>query len=204
MRNTIIAGIASSVLLAAPAFASTFNVDEFDFGDFDGAVNAGNDNVGTATAGFSFVSGGLAGECVPGDCNNDIGGDTQDSFFFTIADGFQLDEISVATEGGGPEDLTISFSLREAMQPYTSLGFGTFEINESGLVDFDDPLAAGTYSFSAFGQSASEAGDFDAFWAVAFVVSAATTAPVPLPASAPLLLAGLGGVWALRRRKKAV
>ena len=86
--------IAATVLAlsAGTASAATFVFDESTVlgGDFDNGQSLSSTNVGTAMDGFSFVSGGLSGECLDDpvfgiDCNYQTtpGTDEQDSFQFT-------------------------------------------------------------------------------------------------------------------------
>lgn len=83
----------------------------------------------------------------------------------------------------GSQNLTFDFFANDALPFITA---------PSGSVSQFDPFAAGEYSFvlrsTAFGQTA----------AINVEVSA-----VPLPASALLLVGGLGAVGALRRRRRA-
>ena len=206
MRKLLLAG--AIAFLAVPASATTFSADEFTDalgGDFSDVISLSNDNVGTASmAGFSDVIGTLSGECAGTlgvSCNFGIG-DTQDSFLFTVASGFELVSVRAGTEGSGPPDLTIGFFLAAANAGFTNLDSAFFDINDGGTVS-SGVYGAGTYSFSVRGGTASQEGSFDAFWFVDFETrEASTPPPVPLPAGMPLLLAGLGAFAVARRRRK--
>ena len=199
-------------LSAGAASAATFNFDEADApgGDFADGQSITNTSVGTAMAGFSSVNGGLTGECSGSfffDCNSNFANDEQDSFQFTIASGFELVGIDVGTEGFCPTGMGVAFSIGEyvgGVNPATSIEQIFVPINTSGSFAISTPLDAGTYAFSAFGGSSGAAGNYEAFWNANFEVVATGVAPVPLPAGFPLLAAGLIGLGALARRKKAV
>ena len=69
--------------------------------------------------------------------------------------------------------------------------------------DFDSLIADGTFDLGVdFGAHVSTFGHRDVLSATLSYADIADIAPVPLPASGLLLLAGLGGVAALKRRKK--
>lgn len=205
MKHLLLAS--ALAMVAVPAAAATFDADEFfaPGSDFEDFVGPSNTNVGTAMAGFSSAVGELSGDCVDNpqfglDCNSGSG-DTQDSFFFTIATGFELIGVTAGTEGGGPADLDIGFFLSDSVSPFGILDFAFFDINSGGTVS-NSVYGAGTYSLSVAGGSASETGFFDAAWNVDFEVQAVQAPAVPLPAGLPLLLAGLGVLGLAKTRRK--
>lgn len=94
-------------------------------------------------------------------------------------------------QGGGEEDRSLEATRNVAQN---SLNNGFFSI-----IGFPPP-GAGTYVYtlSAFGPSSNAV----PVASTSIDVIVTDVAPVPLPAALPLMLAGLGGLAALRRRKR--
>ena len=140
--------------------------------DFPGSsgFGIGSVSVGALDPGGNTVSGSLAGNCVPGDCNGISAGDTQDSFKFTVPAGQQITSLTVTTSNVvGPAGFTATTSLRSptiTVIPTTFLSLGGTTAN---LVA--SPIGAGEYSISVFGQGASAAGAFSLNWSVAITVA---------------------------------
>lgn len=197
MKNLLI-GAALACAMSAPAFA--LSVDEFSFGggDFANAIPS-SDNIGVFDEGYNDIYGMLDDTCISGICNN--GPDGQDSFVFTVSNGFQLDELSISAEGfGSAQDVTYSVYMTDLYGGGTYI-FETYDLNSGGMF-VTSPLDAGSYEISVYGQSASTDGYYQAYWGIYGTVSEVAQAPVPLPAGLPLVLSALGGLGLVSRRKR--
>ena len=201
MKSLFIPAVLAT-FMAMPATAASLFVDEFTVpgGDFVGAAGPGNYNVGTMTD-DSYVTGIMEGTCTGGTCRT-TSSDAQDSFNFTIAAGYKLTAINVFAEGFGPA----AFDFLAAMFKYTPSMTLTdsqyYPINDGGQL-LSSTFGPGTYNLSiATDNQVIGDGDYAIFWGAEFIVEEISTAPtVPLPAGAPLLLAGLGAFGLMRRRQ---
>ena len=194
MRN-VLASVAVLCCLAVPAAAVTVT-EPPDLSD--GLVGASS--IGTLDLGLNTVTGEIRGDCEDLGtgilCNTDAVdlGDTQDSFLFSIGPDELLTTVSAIGFGDHPEDANYYVAITDAALT-TVLAFDIYDFNDGGT--FYAGLEEGTYGFAIFGGTASEEGGFRLRYDLELTVAA-----VPLPATAPLLLAGLGLVAASRRRAR--
>ncbi len=207
--KTLLMTVAAAMMIAGGAQALTVDESSVAGGDFsgNGSQDAGN-TIGTLDTGLNSVTGSLAGECLPSGntftCFNGI--DPQDDIFFTVGAGTELVGIDANIEGGGASDLLFSVFMR------TNNGGSESNLIQGSAGDLPvntmqtylpplGTLGEGSYRFAVFLISASEAGDVDGFYNVNFNVQEVQTPAVPLPATLPLLLAGMGALGIARRRR---
>jgi hypothetical protein len=107
-----------------------------------------------------------------------------------------------SSSGGGYQTDTINFGALGITSVNNDPNFGVRLVSA-----FNPSLAGGTEYASAssvVSGSPTQYNDFSGNWRFADVsITGTAAAPVPLPAAAWLLLSGLGGFGALRRRRKA-
>lgn len=165
--------------------------------------------LGTLSSGSNLISGTMGSLGGTGPLDADI-------WNFTVAPGYALTGIdlvfySAASEStsnqsfmaianGGSIDMgDTTLHLSNALWGYAEDGFGNTYNNllmlldlgpEFGGIGFDGPLPSGNYTFWI--QEGSDQIDYS----IDFV-----TAPVPVPEPGSLLLLGVAGLWALRRRR---
>ena len=191
MSKKTCAGLALT-LAAASAQAVGF-VEGTDFPNFSSFPGV---SVGSFGPGVHSVSGRIAGNCVVGDCNGPGGGDTQDSFSFTVAAGTLITQLTLASSAvTGPPGFSVSLQL-------ISQGGGVFAnvgalpINGQSGNLLSQPMGAGLYSLSVYGQGAAQAGAYSFPYGITFNPQA-----IPEPGTA--LLLALGGTALLVRRRLA-
>lgn len=190
-----------ATFMAMPAAAASLFVDEFTTpgGDFVGAAGPGNYNVGTFDD-DSYVSGIMEGTCVGGTCRT-TGSDAQDSFNFTIAAGYKLTAINIFAEGFGPAGMEYVAGMYKYVPSQTLSAFALYDINDGGQL-LPSEFGPGTYNLSlASDYDVGSDGAYGIFWGAQFIVEEINAPAVPLPAGAPLLLAGLGAFGVMRRRQ---
>ena len=186
----------SGILILSANLANAVTVTEV--GDFNGSASFsqwGESNIGLLDSGINTISGSLAGTCVPGDCNS--AGDSQDSFLIEIASGFKIDSIIATTANIiAPADFSSSLSVyQDAFSNNVLRTYMPFNTSSAALLLSES--GTGLYSFSVYGQNASEAGDFSFDYSLQIGVSA-----VPVPAAVWLFGSGLIGLVSVARRKK--
>lgn len=147
-------------------------------------------------AGSNDVYGSLMGTCDGQYCNG--GTDPADVFFFKVGPGLQLDSVEVYMEGF-PNGISYSALLYD--DTYGGSVPGTFAMQTGGTLDLTGKKDTGVFELAIYGQQANGYnGDWDGYYSVTINTSAVQVGgAVPLPASAPLLLAGLGLAGLLRR-----
>ncbi|PYF06548.1 putative secreted protein [Rhodobacter viridis] len=120
-----------------------------------------------------------------------------DDWFNIAVNGVTVFSLSAAQASGAP---SIPSGASSLVSPYNFFGAGWADgafhvsVNLSGLTP--------TSTISFFSSGSGWQGGGDESWALDNL-SVDGTAPVPLPATAPLLLMGVAGLAALRRRAKA-
>jgi len=194
------------VLLAGQASSAAITYNEItNFLDSSG-FGVGSVSIGTLTQGFNIINGGISGNCIsygdPNrfDCNGQSGVDTQDSFLFTIANGFILKDVVVKTTTtmSTAENVKFSFNLRN--QTNYNLNVSGLQTSRSFYQRYDAGL--GVYSFSFYGADATKAGTYGIDYNLDFLVAA-----VPEPATWTMMLGGfalVGGAMRVRRRRVVV
>ena len=210
MRNKIFLGIAAAALMASsPAISATV--------DFTNGTNGANGFFEDPT--FA-VGNGVTVTVSAGTYLADTIVDTDvDGFLDLVVSktnaglGVALDLLPVFPDLNGPLDL-LTFAFSSAVS-LNSLTFGNVDANDDFDIFFDGVLAAndvgisganpalfGGVELTEFSVGADQVSLFfgsDDFTVAGFDVSIAA---VPLPAGLPLLLAGLGGMIAVRRKRR--
>lgn len=227
MKKLIGAIFAAELLVCAlsvSSYAGTLNFDERTVpgGDFDNIELLSNDFIGTAPTDFLSVSGSLSGRCNEElnfvRCSSPLGvpspDDAEDALIFSIADRFKIKKVKVISTGTGPDGFQVSFALTSYNAGYNFPTSSTLifpEINTASQFSLEARTSYNPYAFDGFnmfgidvsGFTADVGGDFALNWNVELEFAAASATSVPLPASAPLLFAALGGFAFLRRKKRA-
>jgi hypothetical protein len=173
------------VLVCLTGAVAAFDVTETT--DYPGGLSFGFDpSVGTLDPGSNTVSGSLLGNCEVNaftsgiDCNPGTvaGGDTQDSFLLTVPTGFRMTSLTVTTSAvSGPAGLSASMELDSPtagtvqFTPFLSPLPGT----TANLIS--NPVGAGVYAISIFGQQASAVGAFSLNWSVAMNLESVSVSP---------------------------
>lgn len=174
--------------------------------DFSNSLSLGSDNIGQLMTGLNSITGSLSGECVLvlgfSDCNS-VGTDTQDSFLFTIANGFEI--VSATFETFNSIGIA-RYNLTSQPTNFGIDGLGTFAPNLNGNSSYNlgafDPTGLGLINFSFFGGSFAPLGSYSTDYTLAFDIAAIDISPTPVPAPAalPLFLSGLAAVGWFKRR----
>lgn len=201
MKYLILAA-AAALSFGGMAQAATWNVYENNApsGDYADALGAAGNQLGANPSGFDTVT--LVGDlgCSVGfsSCGSGVGNDAVDAFYFDVAAGTLLTELTLSTEGsGGVSLLAELYDTFDSSQVFSISALTNQTVTLLSL--FDAPLGEGNYNFALSLVSGPESGLDVSYTLNATYVEVASA--VPLPASLPLLLAGFGGFAALRRRK---
>jgi opacity protein-like surface antigen len=209
--KTFLMTVAAAMMISGGAQALVVN----EGADFEASgIDASTFDVGTFGAGSHRITGTVSGDCTlnaPGsffvtDCYQ--GADRQDNFKFTIGAGHELVGMSVDNEKGGTASEVIFelFMRTTGMMSTNIISLGQGENPQNSSTDLTaaaGTLGAGEYMINYFGLTSATAGTYQGFWGVNLDIreSGPTTPSVPLPASLPLLLAGMGALGIARRKR---
>jgi hypothetical protein len=161
--------LASVMLVCIAAPVAAINVVETV--DYPGgsSFGLGSVSVGILEPGGNTVAGTLAGFCVINDCNGVGAGDTQDSFKVTVPSGYSIQSLTVTTANvAGPAGFSVTVNLRSPVSDLIPTTFVVLGGTTANLVA--SPIGAGEYSFSIFGQIASQAGPYSLSWSIAIQI----------------------------------
>ncbi len=197
MKNILLSA-AAIFGLASGAQAATLDESTIFGGDFGNSSSSAVHTLNTDLGGNN-VYGSLAGTCDGQYCNG--GTDPADVFFFKVAIGQKLDSVEVYMEGS-PNGITFSALLYD--DTYGGTVPNTFDINSGGALDLSGKNDTGVFELSIYGQQANgHVGNWAGYYSVEISTSAVQIGgAVPLPASAPLLVAGLGVAGLIRRKSR--
>ncbi len=184
--------------LSTGVHAATLDESVIFGGDFGNSSSSAVHTLNTDLGG-NYVYGSLAGTCDGQYCDGGI--DPADVFFFQVANGQKLDSVEVYMEGS-PNGITFSALLFD--DTYGGSVPNSFAMNSGGALDLTGKNDTGVFELSIYGQQATgHVGDWAGYYSVEISTSAVQVGgAVPLPASAPLLLAGLGAAGLIRRRAR--
>ena len=165
-----------SAVFAASANAAT--VTEFTAGDFGDEVETAYD-LGTLDEGSNSISGFLYGGFDETD--------TLDLVRFTIAEGFELYDAGVTSFGLG---FGVTYGAGIMTPDWEPIIGDEYDIGNGGSFSYGEVLGAGTYVFAI--EAFPPRGEFFdiSYDAYGLVRATDPVSEVPLPASAPLALAG--------------
>lgn len=189
------AALALAALVAAPAAATPLTIT-------DPGIQ---EDTGTFGIGLNTVTWTSSGSCrdFRGDPSDPFfecsGGDVE--FFATLAVGTVLESVTItSTATSGPSGIGSRFTGTGSVSFFERYGLGATLVVPIGPVVGDGTATA----YEGFTEIADAGGTYSFSQTVSFLVSEVVVdvAPVPLPASAVLLLAGIGGLGVMSRRRK--
>ena len=139
-----------------------------------------------------------------------LGEDLVDSFSVTLPDGLEVtsEDVSaqtpIQTSSSGP--LTITFTLPEILCQF-DCDVDVLRANTLQETSFDDAYICSPFADTRIGSNGSADECFEdpttRSWSVTLIVEEiGDPNPIPLPAAAPLMLMGLGGMAFVGRRKR--
>lgn len=193
--------IAATMVVGTGAHAATFN----EVGDF-GDTNFGTFFLGTVSGETVTIAGSISTTCVASssrfaDCS---GGDQSDRFSFATATGAVASNFNLTISNLTRTDI---FGLSVRLNDRSFGANGTTGVQDTfafrNFLGGQQTFFVGASSSTSI-SGAQGIGDISFDYEITFDVSAGTPpiSAVPLPASSFLLVAGLAGLGAMRRRKK--
>ncbi|MFW2543060.1 VPLPA-CTERM sorting domain-containing protein [Primorskyibacter sp. 2E107] len=205
--------LAATIVFGQMGFAATVNPDALESatpgGDYSDTEGAGpNIAPGGILVGETSLYGRLRLNCVAGDCSDTSGlRDPSDAFFATIAADTEITNLtfSLGSETASPSFSGVNFLARVT----TPLGFTIDQSFTGGVSNLNivpalsgASIGPGTYGFYITASDSGPLVDFSGIVNWSMTATVVSTAAVPLPATLPLLLAGMAGFGVIRRKKR--
>ena len=206
----LICSIAATCAVTAAQAATITETTDFAgqaLGDF---LTTSSNMINVSEIGPHSIQGSLAPNCLFGDCGTS---DEIDTFSINLAADLEIVSLILtmsntysgfSSSGISPDPVKTTFNITSntpnAVAINNIIGDGTIDYS----IGFGSGYLEGIYSFGVGIGAENDAiiVDMSADWRIDLVVES-TTPSVPLPASALLLLAGLGGLGIARHRKRA-
>ncbi|MEP1200766.1 VPLPA-CTERM sorting domain-containing protein [Tateyamaria sp.] len=193
MRTLVISSVVA-IFVATSSWASTLSYDEAT----DGELGFLDTTFTLDMAGTNTITG--SGSRVPSSFDND-------SFFLNLASGISIDAIAFSIANGtsrGSGTYTPGYSVQE-LDTGSFLSSFSADLSTNTVSSVGSVVAA-PYAFSSyriwFGGSSFNGGVDAAIWDWDISIETSVVSAVPVPASLPLLLAGLG-IFGLARKRRS-
>ncbi|WP_120501535.1 VPLPA-CTERM sorting domain-containing protein [Roseovarius sp. EL26] len=203
--------ITTAIVLAASTAQAATIVESTDFAGqtLTGLLSPSASPFDISDVGAHSVQGSLMASCFLGDCGSS---DVSDTFSVNLGTDREIVSMVLSisnafsgfsSSGNGPDPVISNVNVTHPITAWTInsiTGNGSLDLSNI----FSDPYTTGVYSLGVGLNTDGLIAEFSADWKIDFVVADISTgiSTVPLPASAGLLLAGLGGFGLIGRRKR--
>lgn len=197
------------IAFSGAAQAASITIDESNApgGDYADALGASGNQLGAAADGTTSVT--LIGDLRCNSVTNCSGGlnDPFDAFYFDVAADTEVTRMRISVFPSLPSTLLEFTALLIDTSDGSSVFNTTFAASDSATnVDLigtgDAPIGPGNYNFALSFSSLGSDVQGTVPYLLRSTIASTAVAPVPVPATLPLLLAGLGGFAFLGRRRK--